>query len=977
MVVLAVALAVAAIFAGSRFAAARRLQAEMAAVRDEMAAGRFALAQVQLSRLVLEHPDEPEFAYLLGRCEAARGRLPEAMKSWRLVPPDSTFGGAAALDLARAALSLGFLSEAEATLKAGARPPTAERPQMRRMLLILIGQQGRVAEAQRLIEEEWHSSPLSGASSFADRLAMVREHVGLDFEPFPLQYNLGQLEREAPSKRDEDQKSLALARAYLATRSGDFAVAKAELTTCLERWPDDPRVWKAWLDWSVAANQVELARKALGHVRIEDTDETEIIKLRAWLARAENDAATERRALEDLVQIDPAQLPALSRLAELARQAGQLGDAEALTKRQTEVNAAIDRYNRLYREDKFSEHLEELGGLAEKLGRSFEARAFWELARIQSPASPDAARALARLGKRPVPSHRASSGTLADLLTSSGERGHSGKTNGALKASGAPSAGTIPTFEDRASAAGLSAFVLDNGQSPIHQLPEMSCGGVGLLDFDGDGRLDVFAVQGGPFPPGLAPERSGDRLYRNNGDGTFTDASARSRLASFARGYGHGIAVGDYDNDGHPDIFLTRWRSYALYRNRGDGTFEDLTKAIGLGGDRDWPTSAAFADLDNDGDLDLYVCHYGTWDTANPRVCKDPSGAFTIACDPRSIASLPDHVFRNDGSRFVDVTAEAGIVDRDGRGLGVVASDLDGDGKIDLFVANDSTANFLFRNLGGFRFEEVGHAAGVAANALGGYQAGMGIACGDLDGDGRADLAVTNFYGESTSFFQNLGQGAFADHTAAIGLAAPSRFVLGFGAAFLDTNNDGRLDLMTANGHVSDTRPLFPYAMPPQLYLGSNDGRLTEVSAQAGPPFQESYVGRGLSVGDIDNDGRLDAVMVAQNGPLVYFHNATDRSAWNFIMFQLEGVKSNRDGVGANITILAGGHRQYRERLGGGSFQSAADPRLHFGLGPQSRVESVEVRWPSGKVDHFGPLDAGRLYHATEGASSLRAISGP
>ena len=391
---------------------------------------------------------------------------------------------------------------------------------------------------------------------------------------------------------------------------------------------------------------------------------------------------------------------------------------------------------------------------------------------------------------------------------------------------------------------------------------------------------------------------------------------------------------------------------------------------------RDWPTSSAFADLDNDGDLDLYVCHYGVWDPENPRICKDPTGRVNIACDPRSIAALPDHVFRNDSGRFVDVTAEAGVIDRDGRGLGVAAADLDGDGLVDLFVANDTTANLLFRNLGRFRFEEVGQSAGVAANAGGGFQAGMGVACGDLDGDGLIDLGVTNFYGESTTFFHNLGQGLFADHTNLVGLAAPSRYVLGFGAAFLDADNDGRLDLMTANGHVSDLRPHFPYAMTAQLYRGGADGRLTDITLQAGPPFEQLHVGRGLAVGDLDNDGRLDALMAAQNEPTVYYHNRAGTGGMHFVTFQLEGTKSNRDGVGAVVEISAGARRQVAQRVGGSSFQSANDHRIHFGLGPAARIESVNVRWPSGTVDQVHDFEADRGYLLKEGARALRLLEG-
>ena len=312
-------------------------------------------------------------------------------------------------------------------------------------------------------------------------------------------------------------------------------------------------------------------------------------------------------------------------------------------------------------------------------------------------------------------------------------------------------------------------------------------GGVGLIDYDGDGWLDVYAVQGGRLPdepePPASPQR--DRLFRNRGDGTFEDVTAASGLSAMPGGYGHGVTVGDIDNDGHADLFVTRWRSYALYRNRGDGTFEDATGSWGLGGSRDWPTSSALADLDGDGDLDLYVCHYSTWNPQSPPCAHATKPGAYSYCGPLSFAAMPDHVFRNEGGRFVDVSEQSGVraADREGRGLGVLAAHLDDDDRIDLFVANDRTANFLFRNRGDLRFEETGAESGVASNAEGNYLAGMGVACGDLDGDGLLDLAVTNFYGESTIFYQNLGAGQFVDRTSAVGLAAPSRYLLGFGVA--------------------------------------------------------------------------------------------------------------------------------------------------------------------------------------------------
>ena len=501
-------------------------------------------------------------------------------------------------------------------------------------------------------------------------------------------------------------------------------------------------------------------------------------------------------------------------------------------------------------------------------------------------------------------------------------------------------------------------------------------GGVGLIDFDGDGRLDVYAVQGGRFPGGSAGPSGGDRLFRNKGDGTFEDATERSGIAAFARGYGHGVAVGDYDNDGHPDLFIARWRAYALYRNRGDGTFEDATGRAGLDGPRGWPMSSAFADLDGDGDLDLYVCHYLQWDPQTSAPCDYPGRPDRHSyCVPKAFAAEPDHVYRNDGGKFVDVTKEAGIVDQDGRGLGVVIADLDDDGRVDIFVANDMSANFLFRNLGGFKFEEVAAASGCASNAEGGYQAGMGIACGDVDGDGRPDLAVTNFYGESTTLFLNLGKGLFADRTVAANLAGPSRHLLGFGASFLDANDDGRLDLVQADGHVNDFRPGTPYAMPSQLYLGVGNGRFAEVSGRAGPCWSVPRVGRGLAVGDLDDDGRQDVVIVAQGGPLALFHNGGAPDRGHSLTLRLEGRASNRDAVGARVRVTSSGRTQTAWRVGGGSFLSASDGRLHFGLGPGVAPVDVEILWPSGRVDRHAGLKADASYHLVEGQAQAEPSS--
>ena len=519
----------AASFGAARVAAARRLQSELAHAREEMSAGLFALARARLTLLSAAHPDEPEIAYQLGHCEAARDRPDAALRNWVRIPADSRWAAPAALNFAQTALSLGRITEAEQVLRAAMGKASPELPFLRRTLLIIIGQQGRLSEARALIQNQWQVADPNGGSGLSDRLAMLREHVGLDFEPFPLEWNLAQLERESTSAREEDRRALALARAYLATRSGNFEGAKAGLLVCLERWPADPEVWKSWLDMAQAADQVDLATRALEHVPARTLDGPRILSLRAWFARARQDMPGERRWLKELIAVDPGRTSALTRLAELSLKSGDTREAEQLRREKTALDAAVDRFGRLYREDRYGDHLEELARLAERLGRWFEARAFWELVRITSPSNAEAVQALAQVGRRRIEAPASASGTLQDLLALEPET--TPKPPGRLDHRSGIGRGANPVFEDRASVAGLGKFVLDNGLSAIHQLPEMSCGGVGLLDFDGDGFMDVYAVQGGPFPPGADRLYTGDRLFAT-GAMAHSTTSRQSRKSS-------------------------------------------------------------------------------------------------------------------------------------------------------------------------------------------------------------------------------------------------------------------------------------------------------------------------------------------------------------------------------------------------------------------------------------------------------------
>jgi enediyne biosynthesis protein E4 len=963
---------IAVIWGGWSWLVDQRLQHELKQAEREMAGGRHGLARQRLLELAKTRSRASEIAYQLGLCEEHLGHFEAALSAWSSVAADSPRFIEASIGRALVLMNAGRYSLAEDVLTSVPHDRGPHAAHVRHQIELLLRIEGRTQEARSVIEESWRGAP--DPSDVLTRLFLLED------APFPLDYVKQSLKRGDPT---DDR--VRLGQANLAIWQGRFDEAGRWLASCNQGRPDDQPLWLARLSLATSSRDVNAARRAVEHVKAALFLPSEVLRLRAWFAAFRGDHEAERRSLLALLAEEPGNTNAWARLAELALKAGRSAEAGSFRKKQSEMSALRERYARLIALEERGRHVDELGRLARELGRPIEAQGWMLIQEGRAAMEPLRSAQLAAM--RTAQSRQMLAALLGDLSPSANEPEPPPVAGGAL---------VLPRFADDAEDAGLR-FTHDNGHAGQYRPPpETMCGGVALLDYDGDGWLDVFAVQGGPFPPTDSARGDGDRLFRNRGDGTFEDATERTGIAGFPRGYGHGVTVGDYNNDGHPDLFVTRWNSYALYRNKGDGRFEDVTSLAGLGGQRQWPTSAAFADLDDDGDLDLYVCHYLLYDPGNPQLCEHPESPSNHECMPRDFLSLPDHVFRNDNGRFVDVTSQAGFVDPHGRGLGVVAADLDDDGKIDLYVANDMSPNYLFHNLGATlpfggcpRFEEVGAAAGVAVSSDGLHKSGMGIACGDLDGDGSLDLAVTNFFGESTSFYRNLGGGLFADQTALVGLLAPSRPLLGFGIAMPDVNNDGWLDLLSTNGHVLDGRPRIPLTMPLQLLMGRPGGGLTDVSDRAGGPFRPLHLGRGLAVGDLDNDGRLDAIVLNQNEPLVYLHNRTGGApgegqglaegqgrAGHFITFSLEGTRSNRDAVGARVTIYCGGRRRVSERIGGGSYQSASDPRLHFGLGTSRRVESVDVRWPSGHVDHHAGLPADREYRLREGAKPREVKNG-
>ncbi len=538
--------------------------------------------------------------------------------------------------------------------------------------------------------------------------------------------------------------------------------------------------------------------------------------------------------------------------------------------------------------------------------------------------------------------------------------------------------GTV-RFEDVAARAGVTFRHFDPA-TPQHLITETMGCGIAWIDYDVDGWPDLFCVQAGPLPPAADPTKT-HKLYRNNRDGTFADVTDAVGLNR--SGFGVGCAVGDYDNDGFDDLLVTALGGVALFHNEPDPAapggrrFADVTAGARLAGTNPhYGTSCAWGDLDGDRFLDLFVCNYVEIDPANPMVCRDPEKGHHHSCPPTAYPVVSARVYRNTGNgTFEDVTAASGIAGaKPGAGLAVVIVDLDGDGRPDVYVANDLFAAHLFHNQtppgGPIKLVERAALTGCGLGPGGERMSGMCAEAGDVDGSGRPALFVTNFQSEPNVLFRNRGGLRFEEAGGAAGLAAPSRSRLGFGACFLDADLDGHLDLAVANGHVyRSSQPLqnVPYAQEAQLFLGDGRGTFRDASRTAGADFLAPRVGRGMARGDFDNDGRPDLCMSAVGGPVALFRNATETANGWIGLNLIGGGKSNRSAIGAVVTVESGGPGRTHFVVGGGSYLSASDRRLTVGLGAATRADRVVVRWPSGQTQEFRGLAGGRYYQLREG----------
>ena len=522
-------------------------------------------------------------------------------------------------------------------------------------------------------------------------------------------------------------------------------------------------------------------------------------------------------------------------------------------------------------------------------------------------------------------------------------------------------------FTDITASAGIQ-WKHTSGESDDCFLIEAMGGGVAFVDFDRDGLLDIFLVTGGETPHGKSASPPRNALYRNLGNGKFEDVAAKAKVDRIPF-YGMGVATGDYDNDGFPDLYITGHPSSALFHNNGDGTFTDVTEKAGVNNSGKFAAGAAWFDYDRDGRLDLFVANYAKFSFNGPQHCSY-EGRPTYCAQTAYEGDSPKLYHNNGDGTFTDVSERAGVRKLVGRALGVVAIDADGDGWTDLFVARDASPNLLLINQHDGTFKDFGLNAEVALNMDGNARAGMGVDAGDLMGNGWPAFVITNFNDEHHALFVNPGHFPFEERTVQSGLAGFTRSFVGWGTHFLDYDNDGNLDLMIVDGHLNPaierTRRDVSYREPPLLLANSGGGVFRNMEKMAGPVFRQKFRARGLAVGDIDNDGRPDVIFTRLNDAPVLLRNTWEQSG-SWIGLQLEGTRSNRDAIGAKVIVPSGERKLVRWITGGGSYLSSHDPRLLFGLGQSApREMSAEIHWPSGHVQNVAGLAVNRYHRIVE-----------
>ena len=941
-----VGLAVATVAIASLWMLRSSGRVEWPQIQGAIDAKRWAEANTLLGRRVDQDPDDGRAWLARGSVLGMLGREEDAWAAFSQVPAGDPAWPQARVLLGDLAWARHDADEAEAAYRAAvaARPDGVEA--LGRLVRLLLVERRSVevrailGDLLRLTGDPRHLIARTGlalearSDQFRD-LEGESERLARDLAPF--------------LARQPENPWLRRARGLTQLDLGRPADARADLDFAAERIADDPPGRLEAVECRLALGDLDGIADRLGPEPTRGDDQARWWTLRGRVEQERGALDQAMIAFRVAVAADPEGRAASYLLGQALLRAGRADEAGPLLDHAERVRTRLDAIKASFNDQlkgvRDAVACERLGRLCLEEGLAAEGKG-WLLQAVRlDPTRSSAQAALAEVGDvaeaaRALPRLRPAPRVKADARPS---------------ASSDP-AGPGPRFEEVAEARGL-VYRYESGADGDLFIGDTMGGGVALIDFDGDGRLDVYFVGGCrlPIDPAL-PTPAPNRLFRNKEDGSFEDVTARAGVGG--RGAGMGCAVGDYDGDGHDDLFVTGLGGTVLYRNNGDGTFEDATARAGVGSSR-WTTAAGFGDLDGDGDLDLIAVTYVDADPARAPVCRDATG-HPIHCPPGKFPAQVDHLFRNDGDgTFTDVAREAGLDVKDGRGLGLAIADFDDDGRLDFYVANDAVPDFLFLNRGGMRFEEVGAASGTAFDGTGTATASMGVVADDLDGDGRIDLFHTNFRNEGNTFLRNLGKGQFADLAAGSGLDGPSRPATGFGTVALDADNDGDLDLFVANGHVDD-QPWIgqPMAQKPLWFAGRGKGRFA-ASSGGSSYFDRRVVARGVAAGDLDNDGRVDLVVVHRDGPAALLHNIGPSGHW--LGVDLVGSKGGRTPIGARVTCRAGGRTQVRWLTSGTSYLSASDGRLWFGLGSATTVDDLEVRWPDGSVEHRSGLMADRV----------------
>lgn len=936
----------------------------------------FATAGRLLDQILEREPSN--LKALLFRGEVARdlGDLPAAARFWSQIPDNFPREAAIARQFEGMLAYTAFRArDAEPLfLRAKQLDPAYLVPRER--LAHLYKLQMRDADLRRELFEIRELRPLT--------LEELSRTVGNMGKIHPAPIRISDLENLIANDADDIASIVALAECYISESRFDDAVEL--LDRSLPRNPDEPSLRGLLVEALLKQNNLDRAAGLLG-----DVPPVELSAVWLWRAHADyrmsiEDWESAARFFERAIELDPNHIATTYNYGMALQRASRHAEASQLLERARQMDQVVLQVPRVRTNDPRSTQVlfkivVEVGRLLIELRRSTEA-AVWLEQGLEWNASDSQARELFTLASQRARQEAPLSNRNSDAKSKKGRA--PGDEANPIEGFPQPDRRTPPPTElrvgqkalrslklaDRRTEASLE-FQYDNGdRGSQYLLVEAIGGGVAAFDFDADGWPDLYFPQGCPLPvPAERDDRWRDRLFQNLG-GTFRDVTDNAGLKDTL--YGQGCSAGDFDNDGFVDLAVANLGANVLYHNNGDGTFFDVTQASGIIGEH-WNTSLAFADLDRDGFLDLYVVTY----VLEPfRICGVPPDHI-IRCSPLNSLGEQDQLYRNRGDgTFEDVTANSGILAPDGKGLGIVVGDLDDDGWPDIYVANDSTPNFLFHNetaeIGGpLRFVECAMAAGAAVNGDGHAQSGMGCACADFDGDLLLDLVTTNFYLERTTLYKNLGNLQFVDASRPARLDELTRLFLGWGIQAIDVDLDGHLDLFIANGHIDkNTGRGEPWKMRPLLLYNSGRATFTDASRACGAYFEGEYLARGAARLDWDRDGLPDMVVVHTDRPVALLRNET-RDAGRRLILDLYGVESNRDAIGARITVTSGGTTRIHEITGGDGYIASNERRVILGLGSAATVDRLDIRWPSGRIDRWTDIAADSELTLIEGRAPI------